>query len=352
MNEEINQDLLEGFQSQETPALLALLKSRAKGGKDDAEMSALSQVLEARQSRFPSLSETSTSPGRPIEMRSLSADSNGSVGAVKPDKIELHFPKDGFIRCERSTFKNHADLSAYIAEVLGLKNGRKATQLSVKRRGKYQRLDHAGSPVYTFGDPILDLITDEHGWVTVGKATYHLTPKDLKSPANRKGGIISIDLGVNNGEIRRQQLAEALADKGGRTLVEHTTDRLVIAKTDLSQMDFWHGNAHLRFHSWKKNYGFYRSIGTEIETWGADFIRAEIQSLYADPVVGSQNPFVCGIVKRDSDSDSNDDYVDEYEYSYGAPPRIPSSVRSNCLANWKGQRWGGVVSKGDCQSFL
>ena len=153
--------------------------------------------------------------------------------------------------------------------------------MSVKRKGKYQRVDRTGSLAYTFGDPVLDLITDEHGWLTIGKETYHLMPTDLASPANRKGGITSIDLSVNNGELRRQQLSEALAENGARTLVEHTKSRLAIAKTDLSQMDFWQGNAHLRFRSWKKNYGFYRSIGTEIETWGADFTQAEIQSLYA-----------------------------------------------------------------------
>jgi hypothetical protein len=284
-------------------------------------------------------------------MRSLAADSNALVGSPKPEKIELHFPKDGFIRCDRSEFKDQAELAAYIAEVFALKDTRGGARLSVKRKGKYQRVDRTGRPIYTFGDPILDLITDEHGWLTVGRETYHLMSKDLASPQNRQGGITSIDLSVNHEDIRRQQLADALAVNGTRTLIEHTEDRLVVATTNPSQLDFWQGSAHMRFRSWKKNYGFYRSIGSEIETWGGDFSRAEIQSVYADPVLGG-NPFICNIVKRDSDSDTNDDYVDEYEYSYGLPPRIPSTVRSFCQARWKGQQWGGTISKGDCQTFL
>lgn len=105
----------------------------------------------------------------------------------------------------------------------------------------------------------------------------------------------------------------------------------------------------MRFRSWKNNYLIYKSIGTEIETWRGDFSRAEIQSVYTDPIVPT-DPFICGIVKSDSDSDTNDDYVDEYEYSINAP--IPSSVRSYCTAQWKGQFYSGTVSKGDCEFFV
>jgi hypothetical protein len=87
-----------------------------------------------------------------------------------------------------------------------------------------------------------------------GKETYHPASTDLTSPANRKGGIISVDLEVNNNEIRRQQLVEAVAQNASRTLVEHTSNRFVTATTNLSQRDFWNGTAHLRFRSWKKNY--------------------------------------------------------------------------------------------------
>jgi len=351
MTQELSQEMLERFQSQDTPALIELVKKKGKAAKDDAEMAALQQVLEARQERFPDTTKPPASVAKPTDLRPLGADSNASVGNLKAEKIEISFPKGGFIQCGRWQFKDQADLAAYLADVLAVKDKRGAAHLSVRRKGKYQRVDRAGSPVYTFGDPILDLITDEQGWITVGRETMHLLPRDLASPQNRMGGITNIDLSVNHEDIRRQQVADALAVNGTRALIEHTEDRLVVATTNPSQLDFWKGSAHMRFRSWKKNYGFYRSIGSEIETWGGDFSRAEIQSIYADPVLGG-NPFICHIVKRDSDSDRNDDYVDEYEYSYGLPPRMPSTVRSFCQANWKGQQWGGTISKGDCQTFL
>jgi hypothetical protein len=351
MTQELSQDLLERFQSQDTPALIELIKKNDKA-KSEAEMAALQQVLEARQERFPDVTKPSEPAMRLADARPLAADGNASVGTLTDAKVEIYFPKDGFVQPGRSTFKSQADLAAYIADVLSVKDKRGAARLSVRRKGKYQRVDRAGTPVYTFGDPILDLVTDERGWITVGRETYNLLARDLASPQNRAGGIASIDLSANHADIRRQQLADALAVNGTRTLIEHTEDRLVVASANPSQLDFWVGSAHMRFRSWKKNYGFYRSIGSEIETWGGDFNRAEIQSMYADPVLGGQNPFICAIVKRDSDSDRNDDYVDEYEYSYGLPPRIPNSVRSFCQARWKNQQWGGTVGKGDCQTFL
>lgn len=237
----------------------------------------------------------------------------------------------------------------YVSESLSLGIKEASLRLRMRRAGKYQRIDSSGRPIFTFGDPILDVITDEHGWVTIGFETYHLLPIELAAAQDRSGGIISIDLALDYEELRHQQLAEASSSRGTRTLVEHNSEQTIVASTNPSQLDFWRGSAHMRFRSWKKNYIFYRSIGSEIETWGGNFSSASIQSQYADPVVPS-NPFVCGITKTDSDSDTNDDYVDEYEVGVFANPA--GSVRSFCQARWKNQNYGGTVSKGDCQLFL
>lgn len=349
MNQEPFQDLLEHFRSQDTGELIDLMKRKVQANEDDETLRAIQQVLRTRQARFPDMAKMPPPIAKPKEMRPLAADSNALVGSLEPEKIEIHFPKQGFVQCARSEFKNQAELTSYLAEVFSLTDKRGSVRLSVKRKGKYQRIDRTGRPIYTFGDPILDLITDEHGWITIGNETHHLLPLDLASPQNRKGGITSIDLSVNHEEIRRQLLAEALATNGTRTLIEHTDDQLIVATTNPHTMHFVRGDAHMRFRSWKNNYLIYKSIGTEIETWRGDFSRAEIQSVYTDPIVPT-DPFICGIVKSDSDSDTNDDYVDEYEYSINAP--IPSSVRSYCTAQWKGQFYSGTVSKGDCEFFV
>jgi hypothetical protein len=348
MSQEPSPESLERFRSQATSELIELMKRKVKANESDEILNAIQQVLKTRQVRFPDLTKMPSKIAVPKEMMPLAAESNASVGSLEPGKIEIRFPKQGFIQCDKSEFKDQAELTSYIAEVLSLPHKRGSTGYRVRRKGKYQRIDRTGTPIYTFGDPIIDLITDEHGWITVGNETYHLLPLDLASPQNRRGGITSIDLSVNHEEIRRQQVAEALAVNGTRTLIEHTEDQLIVATTNPSQLDFWKGSAHMRFRSWSKNYFIYRSIGTEIETWGGDFLRAEIQSAYADPVV-DQNPFICGIVRYDSDSDTNDDHVDEYESAITT--NTPSTVRSFCQAQWKGQSYSGTVSKGDCQVF-
>jgi hypothetical protein len=339
--------LLEHLRPQATAKLLELLKGKVNANENGEEVKAIQQVLQERQVRFPDLSKTPCPPAKPTETRALAADSNAWVSNLSPEKIELSFPEQGFIRCGRSEFKSQADLAAYIAEVFSLPDKHSSTHLSVRRRGKYQRMNHTGRPIYTFGDPLLDLMTDEHGWITVGNETYNLLQADLASPQDRKGGITPIDLSVNYEEIRQQHLAEALSTNGTRTLVEHNQNQLITSIP--SEINFAKNGGWMRFRSWKKNYGVYRSIGTEIETWYSNFVWAEIQSTYADPVL-PQNPFICHIVRIDSDHDTNDDYVDEYEYAWLAS--IPSTVRSFCQALWKGQVYGGTVSKGSCQTFL
>lgn len=349
MNGELSQELLENFRSKDTGELIDLMKTKVQANEDDEELSAIKQALERRQVRFPDMTKMPTPAAKRKEIRSLGVDSNASVCDLEQEKIEIHFPKQGFLQSGKSEFKNQEELVSYLSELFSLTVQGGAIRSSVKRKGKYQRIDRTGRPIFTFGDPILDIITDEHGWLSVGNETYNLLRLDIASPRNRKGGITSIDLAMNHEEIRRQQLAEAISANEMRTLIEYNSDRIILATTNPSELNFWQGSSHMKFRSWKKNYFIYESIGTEIETWGGDFSSASIQSTYADPVVLA-DPFVCGIVKFDSDSDTNDDYVDEYEYAVNAP--LPTTVRSYCEARWKGQFYNGTVSKGDCQIFL
>jgi hypothetical protein len=355
MAREPSQDLLDPFRSQDTHELIELLKRTVEANEDDDRLKAIKQVLERRQARFPDTTKAPTAVAKRKNMRPLGTESNAMVYDLGPDKLELCFPKHGFLRCEKSAFRTHEELVLYLAEAFSLSDQRNAFRLGMKRTGKYQRIDHTGRPIFTFGNPILDMITDEHGWISIGNETYHLLPLELAAPQNRKGGITSIDLALNHEEILRQQLAEALSGNGTRTVIECNSDRIILATANPSQLDFYQPgtSAHMKFRSWKTNAYSYKSIGTEIETWGGDFSSASIRSTYASPVVPN-DPFVCGIDKVDSDSDTNDDYVDEYEYTVGFPeaPDPPNTVRSYCVARWKGQLYSGTVSKGDCQLFL
>ena len=357
MTRETPQHLFEQLRSKETSELIELLKSKSHSvnqksrmpDEEDDELTAIKELLARREARFPDLPQALPPVIKPTTMRPLAADSNASVGHIDDDKVELHFPKGGFVRCGKSHFKNQDALLAHISETLLMNHRRDAIRLKTKRKGKYQRVDRMGAPVFTFGDPILDMITDENGWLSVGRETYNLLRMELASPAGRKGGIASIDLSLAHEQIQRHQVIEATSPNGKYSFVEYNADRAIMASTNPSSLSFKHGSATMRFRSWKSNYVVYKSIGSEIETWGHDFSSASIRSTYADPVVPN-SPFICGIVKTDSDSDSNDDYVDEYEWAVNGP--LPSTVRSFCEARWFGQLFSGSVSKGDCTTFL
>jgi hypothetical protein len=81
-------------------------------------------------------------------------------------------------------------------------------------------------------------------------------------------------------------------------------------------------------------------MGAEVETWGHDFDRARVESRYLDTFAGA----FCAPVKFDSDSDTDDDHVDEYEWGVNAPQ--PLRVVSTCSADWHGMRFAGQVEAG------
>jgi hypothetical protein len=61
-------------------------------------------------------------------------------------------------------------------------------------------------------------------------------------------------------------------------------------------------------------------------------------------------PFIGGVTKRDSDSDTNDDYVDEYKTGVFASPS--GSVRSFLHRAVERPDKAGTVGKGSCTMFL
>jgi hypothetical protein len=195
--------------------------------------------------------------------------------------------------------------------------------------------------VFTFGDPVLDLITDEHGWLTIGGRRHNLAAAEVADPAARSGGVSTIDLSPRPGELDHI-IRQASLGTGRFSIVEAGADRAIITTTNPSEYGFYSGGAKMRFRAFKKNDWVGWKMGADIETWGGDFTRAEIQSDYGMTVWDN----VCGVAKHDSDSDTNDDYVDEYEWGINSSP--PTGVRSICTATWKGTTNERIVTKGSC----
>jgi hypothetical protein len=255
--------------------------------------------------------------------------------------LEFRFPeRSGYLTPARWEFRDRQELVDYLARLLSLEvtgGGLRGTGVCY---GKYERRSADGGRAFCFGDPLLDLITDPGGQLVLGGRRIDLAAIELQSPRYRAGGIRSIELAPLSGALRDLQVAQAALGQGDFTLIEHTPEVVGLASTNPSQRDFYLNGHHLRFRAWKKNYALYWSMGAEIETWGHDFTSARIESRYLDTVAGA----FCAAVKVDSDSDTNDDYVDEYEWGVNAPQ--PLRVVSNCGALWHGQNFGGQVEAG------
>ena len=118
------------------------------------------------------------------------------------------------------------------------------------------------------------------------------------------------------------------------------------ASADGSTVEYRVGQRKLRFHAWKRKtfYGYW-SMGGEISTSGLDFERAQVDSHYYMTV---SSP--CQLVTVDSDSDRNDDYLDEYSWGWNA--QQPERVASLCRAQWNNARFSDLVTAGSgCTSF-
>jgi hypothetical protein len=280
------------------------------------------------------------------QAKTINLTGPSSCDLVRRNESRLEFrfsERAGFLVPIRWEFRERRELVEYIAQLLSLEvvgDGLRGTAVCF---GKYDRRGPNGERAFTFGDPLLDLLTDPAGNLIIGNQHINLAAMEIASPRYRSGGIRSIDLGVISDAARNLQITRAAFGQGDFTLIECTKEIVALASTNPSQLDFYRNNHHLRFKAWKKNYTAYWSMGAEIETWGHDFDSARIESRYLDTVRNQ----VCSAVKIDSDEDTNDDYVDEYEWGVNAPQ--PLRVVSNCSANWHGERFEGQVSAGpDC----
>jgi hypothetical protein len=241
-------------------------------------------------------------------------------------KVTFAFPANAELTSGRCEFKSREELLKYLAGGVAAGSIANGLRGSVRRRGKYQKVDKSGNPVFTIGDPILDLISDDQGRVYIAGEAINLATAELSSARYRSGGIRSIDLSGVTAALAQSQLLAAARGEGDFVLVESSDRVLSFASTNPSQRDFYPtSGGHIRFKAWKKNYYFYWSMGSEIETWGGDFKSASISSVYIDTFYAQ----TCFVVKVDSDSDTNDDYVDEYEWGSAHPTE---ARRSFCSA--------------------
>jgi hypothetical protein len=250
----------------------------------------------------------------------------GQLSAATQGKIVLAFSPGATVKIGRSEFADEQDLIQYIKSEFGISGGSDTTlQMKVSRRGKYQRLDTNGKPIFTFSDPVLDLITNSGGQLKIGEKIH-----DLKS-------------------IREANLQRPADDP-----------QFDDPQRPPNVLEFEENGARLRMTAWRDNDIVRWSMGTKIETFNSKFEAAQIASQYGDPILDDGvGATICGIVKSDSDQDVEDDFVDETEsgfgfnigFSFGFAPY--SSIRSSCAVVWQGQEIRGFVQAGNgCPNWL
>jgi hypothetical protein len=247
-----------------------------------------------------------------------------------------------FLAVGRSDFASFADLTEHVQRVVPSVRSRGGLHGTVTRTGKYERITESGERAFTFGDPILDSITDDRGTITIGQRRHNLYAAEV-AHADRSGGISAIDLRAHIPELRQADLLSALTTEGTYTVLECEDDHVVLGSRNPHEMVFYSGSSKMRFRAFKKSYIVYKKMGADVETWGHDFSRASISSSYGQ-FLGNG---LCFSVHTDSDSDTNDDYVDEYEWFLGGGVDSPfDGVSSSCVATWHGRIYSGVVEYG------
>lgn len=214
---------------------------------------------------------------------------------------------------------------------------------TLSRAGKYARVTEAGDKTFTFGDPILDLVTDDQGSLRVGGREFRPYSAEL-GMQDRGGGISSIDLTDDIERVRDAMRVASLAGDTRFAVLEDEGEELILASRNPHEQWFYRGSTKMRFRAFRKSYIVYKKMGADVETWGQDFRRASISSTYGSFVDGLSQCFAVG---SDSDSDTNDDYVDEYEWFLGGGVESGfDGVRSSCVATWHDRVYPGTVEYG------
>jgi hypothetical protein len=168
-------------------------------------------------------------------------------------------------------------------------------------------------------DPVLEAVTSSEGTLVVGGEPIDVGAGAPAAPAD--------DYLHYTGDVNG---AERWASDDG-AMVQYRLD-----------------GESLTFYAWKKSTLYlYWSMGGEISTeGGTPFAAAQVDSHYYMTL--QDQP--CQVVRIDSDADHDTDYVDEYEWGWNAPQ--PERVASLCRAQWKGRRFGDLVTAGDgCDGF-
>lgn len=257
----------------------------------------------------------------------LPTDSNCEVIAVGSTKVEVRFPYGkGYLKPGRSVFRDEDDLINYLSEAFLMeKDERGGVRGTVRCVSAYERINEKGRAIFSFEDPILDLITDEEGNLTI--SGVRVNAKDIVLANDRQS--LPVDrIGLTNGTTDKK--LNNLVSKASFTAAQSIPSEINIPSSSTIPRIRFKAYIDIVSKVWK--------AGANIKTKKLDFVSASIKGHYA------LDPISCLEVKTDFDSDTTDNFLNEFEFGVNSPPA--SGVRSECKALWNGTNLSEVVAKG------
>jgi hypothetical protein len=268
----------------------------------------------------------------------LPTDSNAEIRALTHSKVEIRFPNGkGYMRPGRNEFRDEDDLIKYLSQAfLFTTDERGGVNGTIKHISQYQRINSSGREVFTFGDPILDLITDDDGILILSGNKIDAQAIFLSDRSIAQ----STDHSPQTQRIISPKIEKASLKSGAKEgLFEKVSMKM--AQTMPPQEIFYPSSGastRLHFRAFRTVISKYWQAGASIKTRNLDFASATITGHYA------LDPYSCQEIKADTDSDTTDNYLSELEWGIRSTPA--SGVLSECRAVWGGVNYSDFVAKG------
>ena len=202
------------------------------------------------------------------------------IQPLKGKKAKLRFDDDrAYMQCARFEFESANDLVRYVADQIPSESHGRGIAGTLVRTGKYQRVSRQGEQVFSFGDPLLDLVTNDEGTIVIGGREFDLRAAELGHLDKRRR---SDHHRLQRGPVAAgsSHLQAAVTQTERLALVECTDESLIVASRNPHEQWFYQGTTKMRFRAFDRSYFVYEKIGAEIETWGHDFRSASISSRY------------------------------------------------------------------------
>lgn len=240
---------------------------------------------------------------------------------------------NGVIQPGTHSFADQNALNAYLVETFGAKAQGGGVRGSLSRKGAYVRRSADGTPMVTFGDPVLDAIASANGSIVIGGRTIDLTP--LRAGANALAGGSGPGAGAVVFDMPALKYRGIVNDAE-----KWSTD-------DNSYVEYRIGNGRLGFQAWRNGPSFadvgFWEMGVLISVWNT-YSNYEAALIEAIDYNGEKAP--CQQRSAGQNTDYNGNHIDLTEYGSPLLSYQPERVVGLCMARWHHREFRDGVTAG------